>query len=75
MKHEFKMKHIDFKNIEQQLELLETVANELVNGSVTSANIAHDGKIKGYTIRHVVKNIRDMIQDDKASQIQKKLAV
>ena len=69
------MKHIDFEDIEQQLELLETVANELVNGSVTSANIAHDGKIKGYTIRHAVKNIRDMLQEEKVSQTQKKLAI
>ena len=56
---------LDLYRIRQQLELLEAVANELVNGTMTSANIAHDGRIKGYTIRHAVENIRDMLPDDK----------
>jgi hypothetical protein len=47
--------------IEEQLNLLERVATKLKNGLLTSGNIAHDGKVQGYTIENVASNIREII--------------
>ena len=47
--------------IEEQLNILERVATKLKNGLLTSGNIAHDGKVQGYTIENVVSNIREII--------------
>jgi hypothetical protein len=49
------------EEIEQQLNLLERVAEKLKNGLLTSGNIAHDGKVQGYTIENVASNIREII--------------
>lgn len=57
------MNNINVNELNRQLELLDAVANELVNGSLTSANIAHDGKIKGYVIRNAVESIKGMINN------------
>ena len=51
------------EKIEKQLNILERVAEKLVNGCLTSGNIAHDGKTKGYTIQNVVGNIRKIINE------------
>lgn len=59
------MAQIDLEKLEKQLDLLERVADKLVNGCLTSANIAHDGKTKGYTIRNVVNNIRHLVGQER----------
>lgn len=56
---------INKEKLDKQLGILESVADKLVNGCLTSANIAHDGKIKGYTIRNVVNNIRVIIGEER----------
>ena len=56
------MAEIDIDKLNKQLGILESVADKLVNGCLTSANIGHDGKTKGYTIRNVVGNIRKLIE-------------
>lgn len=52
------------EKLDKQLRILESVAEKLVNGCLTSGNIAHDGKTKGYTIQNVVNNIRRIVADD-----------
>lgn len=52
------------EKLEKQLGILENVAEKLVNGCLTSGNIAHDGKTKGYTIQNVVGNIRRILQEE-----------
>ena len=52
------------EKLEKQLCILESVAEKLVNGFLTSGNIAHDGKTKGYTIRNVVNNIRRILKEE-----------
>lgn len=47
--------------LEKQLNILIRVAEKLKNGLLTSGNIAHDGKIQGYTIENVVDNIRKIL--------------
>ena len=49
---------------EKQLSLLERVAEKLKNGLITSGNIAHDGKVQGYTIENVVGNIREVLNKE-----------
>lgn len=55
---------IDIDKLHKQMEILDNVADKLVNGALTSANIAHDGKVKGYTIRNVVNNIRRILGEE-----------
>ena len=45
----------------KQIGILDSVAYKLVNGCLTSGNISHDGKTKGYTIRNVANNIRSIL--------------
>lgn len=52
-------------DIEKQLNLLERVAEKLKNGLITSGNVAHDGKVQGYTIENVVSNIREILDEEK----------
>ena len=52
----------DKEKLEQQLDILERVATKLKNGLITSANIAHDGRVQGYTIENVVSNIKKIIK-------------
>ena len=52
------------EKLDKQLRILESVAEKLVNGCLTSGNIAHDGKTKGYTIQNVVNNIRRIVAED-----------
>lgn len=59
------MVQIDLDKLNKQLGILERVADKLVNGCLTSANIAHDGKTKGYTIRNVVNNIRKLVEEER----------
>lgn len=51
------------EKIEQQLNLLERVAEKLKNGLITSGNVAHTGKVHGYTIENVASNIRKIIEE------------
>lgn len=52
------------EDIEKQLNLLERVAEKLKNGLITSGNVAHDGKVQGYTIENVVSNIRKILDKE-----------
>ena len=56
---------INLEKLHKQLAILESVADKLVNGELTSGNIAHEGKVKGYTIRNVVNNIRTIIGEER----------
>lgn len=61
------------EKLEKQLGILESVAEKLVNGCLTSGNIAHDGKTKGYTIQNVVGNIRRILQEDVSDDLEKEI--
>ena len=61
------------EKLEKQLGILESVAEKLVNGCLTSGNIAHDGKTKGYTIQNVVGNIRRILQEDINDDLDKEI--
>lgn len=52
---------INAEKLEMQLHILESVAEKLINGCITSGNISHEGKVKGYTIQNVVNNIKKII--------------
>lgn len=59
------MAEIDVDKLHKQLSILESVADKLVNGCLNSANVGHDGKTKGYTIRNVVDNIRHLLGEER----------
>lgn len=51
----------DAERLEKQLLILERVADNLINGCITSYNFSHEGIVKGYTIQNVVTGIRKII--------------